>query len=161
MNESNEKDDKILRKETLEKEEQVYREAMATYRHFHGYIATAFLVIGAILGAGIVFRWVGKFWGNGYYIAIIALVAVTLFLILSILITYLFIYAKISRMKVLEVACKIEESWFPDEKDKEKCLAHTLMEETEKKGPLCWIIKKLPKRFVNQSLIKKLMDQQS
>ncbi len=147
---SNEEEDKILRKETLRKEEQVYREAMETYRHLHGYIIMAFVVIGGILGAGIIFRWVDRFWDNGVYgwaknclsnwicIAIIALGAVILLLILSIII-YLFIYARESRMKILEVACEIEESWFLD-KDNVKSLAYTLME-IEERGPLCWIIK--------------------
>jgi hypothetical protein len=121
---------------TLRKEEQIYQEAMATYRHFHTFIASVLLFIATIIGAGVALKWIKEF--PGWWLLIIILIGI-FFLILLIPIVLIIIYTEKSRMRALEVACEIEESWSLPE---ERRLACNLMEIENERNPIWRIIKR-------------------
>jgi magnesium-transporting ATPase (P-type) len=133
--------------ETLRKEEQIYQQAMATYRHFHAFIASCLLVIAMIVGAGIVLRWIVVFQelrGWAWVLAIILVAVVVFLLILFAFVLAVLIYTERSRMCALDVACRIERSWFPSEEDREKCLAHKLKDK-EERNLVCKLLKSYKK----------------
>jgi uncharacterized protein YqhQ len=117
-----------------EEEQIVYQQAMETYRHFHAFIASVFLVIAMIVGVGVFFRWIKEF--PGLWLLIIIPIGAFI-LILLLLIVLVMSYTEKSRMEALEVACKIEESWFLPEEER---LACNLREVENKRNPVWKIV---------------------